>query len=310
MVAQETVRALAFAIGWAVLLAPGGGAANHPDDPPRPTGAAAEPATGSQAAPAVLAPATRSDRASDDEIAARAARLGLGERATANVLLLGPPRAEWAEAAGGSVRASALSWPLPDGRFIRGHGSGRRGRHRAMDIGAAAGAPIHAAERGIVAYADRGVRGYGRLVMLVHPGGWVTYYAHASELLVRPGQLVERGEVIARVGHSGSARGDHLHFELRDQGVKVDPAGMLTGLPAGLHLEVHETLPPTRTCRVRSGDTLLRLARRHGATVRELQALNGLRRTARLRIGQELVVPAGRAVASAGPRRRGPRRHR
>jgi murein DD-endopeptidase MepM/ murein hydrolase activator NlpD len=304
MVAQETVRALPFAIGTALLFAAWPAGAHPPEGatPPAPAFTAAAPG---QDAPDVLAPPARTDRATNAEIAARASRLGLGERAAANVLLVGPPRPDWIEAAGGGNRAADLLWPLQGGRFMRGYGSGRRGRHRAMDIGAAAGAPIRAAERGIVAYADRDVRGYGRLVMLVHPGGWVTYYAHASELLVRPGQLVQRGEVIARVGHSGIARGDHLHFELREQGVKLDPSGLLVDLPAGLHLEARQTRvpdgrsplgwqthPPTRSWRVRRGDTLLRLARRHGASVRELQALNGLRRTARLRLGQELVVPS------------------
>lgn len=300
MLPREMVRALAFAIGTTLLTAPWWAAAN----PPEP-GAAPAPVAGvGQQAPGAFPATTRSDRATDAEIDARAARLGLGDRNTANVLLLGPPRHEWAEAAGGPTRSADLLWPLPGGRYMRGYGSGRRGRHRAMDLGAAAGTPIRSADRGIVAYADNGVRGYGRLVMLVHPGGWVTYYAHASELLVRPGQLVERGEVIARVGHSGSARGDHLHFELRDQGVKVDPAAMLVDLPTGLHLEAHETLPPTRTCVVRRGDTLLRLARRHGATVRELQALNGIRRTTNLRIGQELVVPSRPAASPPRHRRR------
>jgi murein DD-endopeptidase MepM/ murein hydrolase activator NlpD len=289
MVAQLKVRTLAFAIGMALGLAPAAGWATPPDVP-----APAQSSSAGLDAPSVLAPSSRTDVATDEEIAARAARLGLGSRDAANVLLLGPPRPEWSLAAGGTTRSADLLWPLAGGRFMRGYGSGRRGRHRAMDIGAPAGAPIRAADRGIVAYADRGVRGYGRLVMLVHPGGWVTYYAHASELLVRAGQLVQRGEVIARVGHSGSARGDHLHFELRDQGVKVDPSGMLVDLPQGLHLEAREPLPPTSTCRVRRGDTLLRLARRHGATVRELRALNGLRRTAMLRVGQELVVPTRR----------------
>jgi len=301
------MRALAFAIGTALLVTSGVAGAHPPGQGAGPAvavPAAASPGAAGQDAPDVLTTPARTDRATDAEIAARAARLGLGDRDAANVLLLGPPRPEWAEAAGGAARSADLLWPLPGGRFMRGYGSGRRGRHRAMDLGAPAGAPIRAADRGIVAYADRGVRGYGRLVMLVHPGGWVTYYAHASELLVRPGQLVGRGEVIARVGHSGRARGDHLHFELRDQGVKVDPAGLLVDLPAGLHLEAHETLPPTSTCRVRRGDTLLRLARRHGATVRELQALNGIRRTANLRIGQELVVPSRPPAAPHRPRRR------
>jgi murein DD-endopeptidase MepM/ murein hydrolase activator NlpD len=273
MVAQSMVRAVAFVLGSALVLLPAGARARRPD-------------TGSPHA-AAAAPT-----ASDEEgPAERAARLGLGGRDAANVLLLGPPRSEWVEAAGGGERADALLWPLDGGRLLRGFGSGRWGRHRALDIGAPEGAPIRAAERGIVAYADRTVRGYGRLVMLVHPGGWVTFYSHASELLVQPGQLVARGEVIARVGHSGRALGDHLHFELRDHGVKVDPSALLRELPSGLRLPATPPGPPTRTVRVRRGDTLIRIARRHGVTVRQIVALNGRRRTARLRIGQEIVVP-------------------
>ena len=302
MLAHERMRSLAFALGWVLATIPLPASGDHPDEGHTAAGATSV----APSPPEAPSPLARSDAAGDDEIAARAARLGLGDRDTANVLLLGPPRPDWTEAAGGATRASSLLWPTEHGRFIRGYGSGRRGRHRALDIGAPAGAPIRAAERGIVAYSDRGVRGYGRLVMLVHPGGWVTYYAHASELLVHPGQLVERGEVIARVGHSGSARGDHVHFELRDRGVKVDPSGLLTDLPTGLRLDPGRGArrPPTSTCRVRRGDTLLRIARRHGASVRELQALNGLRRSSRLRIGQELVVPARARAASARRRHR------
>ncbi|MBZ0121234.1 MAG: M23 family metallopeptidase, partial [Sandaracinaceae bacterium] len=79
------------------------------------------------------------------------------------------------------------------------------------------------AERGVVAYSGTGVRGYGNFVILVHPNGWVTAYAHHRRNLVVAGQLVERGEVIAEVGSTGFAQGPHLHFMLVSEGRHCDP---------------------------------------------------------------------------------------
>ncbi|MBI2897087.1 MAG: peptidoglycan DD-metalloendopeptidase family protein [Deltaproteobacteria bacterium] len=297
------MRVVVVAIGCLSFLCPVVSSAHLPSGPDPGPDPAATPATAETSAPVA-------ERPTDEEIRAnlRAARMSLGSRNTANVLLIGPPRPDWVEAAGGTAAPTNIAWPLDRGRLLRGYGTGRRGRHRALDIGAPGGTQIRAAERGLVAYADRGVRGYGNLAMIVHPGGWVTFYAHAADLLVRPGQIVARGEVIAHVGHSGRAVGDHLHFELRRDGVKLDPAPYLVDLPPGQRIAAHQPLPASiRTHRVRRGDNLQRISRRTGVPVARLVALNGLRRTSRLRVGQSLLLPAAptahRSRAPHGGRR-------
>jgi len=99
---------------------------------------------------------------------------------------------------------------------------GGAAHHRGIDLAAAPGTPILAAEGGVVRFAgDRG--GYGLAVEIDHGGGLTTLYAHASELLVAPGDRVARGQPIGRVGDSGRATGAHLHFEVRQADRPVDP---------------------------------------------------------------------------------------
>lgn len=156
---------------------------------------------------------------------ARAERLGLGRARAAQQLLSHPPERRWVAAAGSPRRwAGTLALPVRGGAFIRGWGSGMAGYHLAVDIRGATGAPIRAAERGIVAYAGNEITGYGNFVMILHPNGWVTAYAHNRELTVVPGQLVERGEIVARLGNTGQSHGAHLHFMLIRDGEHCDPA--------------------------------------------------------------------------------------
>ena len=230
--------------------------------------------------------------ATTDADRARSERLELGGHVAANVLLAGPPRAEWIAEAGGSTPPTDFAWPLDGGKLARGFGTGWRGRHRALDLMAERGTTIRAAARGLVAYSAWGVRGYGGLVMLVHPGGWVTLYAHASELLVRPGHVVRRGEPIARVGHTGNANGDHVHFELRRGGEKTDPAPLLVNLPAGVTVPRGPPLTDaTFLWRVRRGQTLRFIARRAGVTVESIRALNDIPPDGRLERGRRIIVP-------------------
>jgi murein DD-endopeptidase MepM/ murein hydrolase activator NlpD len=88
-----------------------------------------------------------------------------------------------------------------------------------------------AAADGEVVYAGSGIRGYGNLVVLQHPGDLLTVYAHNSELFVAPGQAVRAGERIAAVGQTGRATGPHLHFEVRQGQIPRDPVPYLP--PAG-----------------------------------------------------------------------------
>ncbi|MDR7555669.1 MAG: M23 family metallopeptidase [Armatimonadota bacterium] len=101
-----------------------------------------------------------------------------------------------------------------------------RYHHNGIDLAAPAGTPIYAASDGVVEFAGwKG--GYGRVVYLRHPNGVTTVYAHASALLVRTGQRVARGQVIARVGCTGACTGPHLHFEVHVGGQPVNPVRYL-----------------------------------------------------------------------------------
>lgn len=107
--------------------------------------------------------------------------------------------------------------------------TGERHEHSGIDFAAPAGSPVRAAGTGTVAFAgERG--GYGNLVIIRHPDGAETYYAHQRDLAVRTGQIVAAGETIGTVGSTGRSTGPHLHFELRRGGRPVDPREAL-GLP-------------------------------------------------------------------------------
>jgi murein DD-endopeptidase MepM/ murein hydrolase activator NlpD len=89
--------------------------------------------------------------------------------------------------------------------------------------------PVKAAEDGVVAYAGNELKGYGNLVLVRHANGYVTAYAHASELLVKRGDNIKRGQVIAKSGQSGEVASPQLHFEIRKGSTPVDPLQFLNG---------------------------------------------------------------------------------
>ncbi|MGB0680471.1 MAG: LysM peptidoglycan-binding domain-containing protein [Polyangiales bacterium] len=157
---------------------------------------------------------------------ARGRRLGLGTRKAAGALLRGQVKPRWARAAGGraSRLLGTLRWPVTRGWITRGYGSGRGGYHRAVDIMGKIGWNVRSAGPGIVGYAGRGVRGYGNMVLVIHPGGWVTMYAHNSVNFVVAGQKVSRGQILAEVGSTGISKGPHVHFEFIYAGKNCDPA--------------------------------------------------------------------------------------
>ncbi|ANN80277.1 M23 family metallopeptidase [Bordetella flabilis] len=113
--------------------------------------------------------------------------------------------------------------------------SGRHSRHDGLDFAAPRGTPILAAAGGVVVAAGWDT-GYGNRVEIDHGDGLMSRYAHASEVLVMPGDLVERGQPVARVGSSGVSTGPHLHFEVRLGGQALDPR---------LFLGRQATAPPT-----------------------------------------------------------------
>ncbi len=125
-----------------------------------------------------------------------------------------------------STKSSRLRWPV-DG-VLTSH-FGRRGSrmHDGIDIGAKEGTAIHAAAAGEVVYSDHRLSGYGRLIIIRHRHDLFTAYAHNQRNLVRKGDRVKTGDVIARVGHTGRATGPHLHFEVRRGPTPVDPLSYL-----------------------------------------------------------------------------------
>jgi len=156
---------------------------------------------------------------------ALARRLALGTRQVASDLLRGRVRRPWIRAAGDSARMpGTLQWPVTNGRFVRGYGSGEGGYHLAVDVAGDIGWNVRAAAPGIVGYSGNEIRGYGNIVLLIHPGGWVTMYAHNSSNFVVAGQRVPRGGILAEVGSTGISRGPHVHFEFMYDGRNCDPA--------------------------------------------------------------------------------------
>lgn len=132
---------------------------------------------------------------------------------------------------GEGTAPSGLSWPV-NGAVTSPFGYrvhpilGVRKLHTGIDITAASGAPIAASAAGTVILAQT-YGGYGRAVVIDHGGGLTTLYAHQSQIAVSVGQIVGRGALVGYVGCSGSCTGPHLHYEVREDGVPVDPLSYL-----------------------------------------------------------------------------------
>jgi murein DD-endopeptidase MepM/ murein hydrolase activator NlpD len=141
-------------------------------------------------------------------------------------------RTESAERAPALPHGGQLPWPVR-GRVLAGYGVGAGGRHNdGINIAAPRGAPVKSIEGGVVAYAGNELRGYGNLVLIKHPDGFISAYAHCEELLVKRGETVSRGQVIAKVGATGSVSEPQLHFELRRGERAVDPREFLAPAPS------------------------------------------------------------------------------
>jgi len=132
------------------------------------------------------------------------------------------------------VEKGDLSFELPlAGRLTSNYGvridpvDGSHKHHAGLDLAAPKGDPIHAAEDGVVVFS--GIKGgYGNTVMVKHDNTYTSLYGHASELKVKEGQKVQKGDVIALVGSTGKSTGPHLHFEIRKEGKAVDPKKIIS----------------------------------------------------------------------------------
>lgn len=123
--------------------------------------------------------------------------------------------------------AEGFVWPVT-GRVVSTYGPKGGGRYNdGVNIAAPEGTTVRAAESGVIAYAGNELRGFGRTLLIKHPGGWVTAYAHNSELLVQRGQQVRRGQAVAKVGSTGGVDEPQLHFEIRRNRKAIDPVTLL-----------------------------------------------------------------------------------
>jgi murein DD-endopeptidase MepM/ murein hydrolase activator NlpD len=167
--------------------------------PPRPAPVQQQTASIAPAAPAAAAPVANLAKATET-----------------------PPEAEPEHASSAMFR-----WPAR-GRIITAFGAKPNGQQNdGINIAVPEGTPIKAAESGEVAYAGNELKGYGNLILIRHPNGFVTAYAHASELLVKRGDKVKRGQVIAKSGQTGNIGSPQLHFEIRKGSTPVDPTPYL-----------------------------------------------------------------------------------
>ena len=199
-------------------------------------------------------------------------------------------------------------------RITSKYGPRRRRMHKGIDLKVLKGDTIRAAFNGKVHIKAFERRGYGYYVVLRHPNGLETIYGHLSKILVEENQIVRAGETIGLGGNTGRSTGSHLHFETRFLGQAINPAEIIdfeNGVPHQDTYVFHNVKINGRRSniytsssdrlvyhRVKSGDTLGKIARIYGTSVNELCRLNGLKSTSVLRIGQSIRCSAG-AVTSA-----------
>lgn len=205
---------------------------------------------------------------------------------------------------GGSPSFSGIGFLPVSGTVTSGFGFRRSfGRmHKGVDIRLSVGDTVRSALDGKVVRVNRDPKGYGLFVVIRHPEGLETRYAHLNEALVRPGMKVMAGDPIALGGNTGNSTGPHLHFETRLYGIAFDPTTMFDfSMPGGMNrmrtlaeLDARAGMDETgdklysgnkkrktdingkHTYIVRNGDTITSVARRAGISTLSLCRLNGL----------------------------------
>ncbi|MDB9152367.1 M23 family metallopeptidase [Parabacteroides distasonis] len=204
-------------------------------------------------------------------------------------------------------------------RVTSKYGPRRRRMHKGVDLKVQIGDTIRAAFDGKVRIKNFERRGYGYYLVVRHPNGLETVYGHLSKFLVGVNDIVHAGDPIALGGNTGRSTGSHLHFETRFLGQALNPADIIdfesctpykdqyvfhnvkiNGRKSNIYTSSSERMVYHR---VKSGDTLGKIARMYGTTVNELCRLNGLKGTSMLRIGQSIRCSAGvETAAKATPK--------
>jgi murein DD-endopeptidase MepM/ murein hydrolase activator NlpD len=184
--------------------------------------AVSAPAAVAAAPEAVVAPVAATKVATAEP--AQKARLAQATTAPEEIAPASPVKA--ADATGA---VPTFRWPVR-GRVITTYGAKTNGKQNdGINVAVPEGTPVKAAEDGVVAYSGNELKGYGNLILVRHANGYVTAYAHASELMVKRGETIKRGQVIAKSGQSGEVGSPQLHFEIRKGSSPVDPLQFLNG---------------------------------------------------------------------------------
>lgn len=209
-----------------------------------------------------------------------------------------------------AINCSSFVYPIDTiARVTSKYGPRRRRMHRGIDLKVQKGDTIRAAFDGKVRIRNYERRGYGYYLVIRHPNGLETIYGHLSKQLVHVNDIVHAGDPIGLGGNTGRSTGSHLHFETRFLGQAINPAEIVdfeNGVP------VHDTFVFRNVKingrksniytssgdqlvyhRVKSGDTLGKIARIYGTSVSELCRLNGIKPTTVLRVGQSIRCNAG-----------------
>ncbi len=172
--------------------------------------------------------------------------------------------------------------------------------HKGLDIKLNKGDTIRAAFDGVIRYAKYNRGGFGNLIIIRHYNGLETYYGHLSKINVRVNEVVKSGDHIALGGSTGRSRGPHLHFEVRYKDVPLDPLRMIDYEKKML---IANSFPVTKmvfypndhvanaiVVKIKSGDTIGKLARKYHTSVKEICAMNKIKPTTTLRIGRSIRV--------------------
>lgn len=150
---------------------------------------------------------------------------GVDPTTTSSLSFAAPPAAPSVPAPADAANPE-FRWPA-HGRIILGFTAGG---NDGINIAVPEGTAVKAAEDGVVAYAGDELKGYGKLVLIRHPNGFVSAYANNQDIVVKRGDNVKRGQVIAKSGQTGNVASPQLHFELRKGSTPVDPTQYLAGL--------------------------------------------------------------------------------
>ncbi len=172
--------------------------------------------------------------------------------------------------------------------------------HKGLDIKLNKGDTIRAAFDGVVRYAKYNRGGFGNLVIVRHYNGLETYYGHLSKINVKVNEVLKSGDHLALGGSTGRSRGPHLHFEIRYKDVPLDPLRMIDfdnrKLIANTFPVAKRVFYPNdfaanaQVVRIKSGDTVGKLARKYHTSVKEICAMNKIKPTTTLRIGRPIRV--------------------